>query len=986
MATPQPRGWLTSFRTELTEMTASTRLMIPGQLLRQQRVERPWLTERLEDFMLGDGRFLVITGLPGTGKTSSLVDFILDSEDRGAAVFTHFCSRRYVDASVDPYVFVNRLLHQLSMFDPREVGHQRRFGDVTATASAHTNRGLVAGTYIENYEYRSTDLRDSLVRGFIDPLREIARGRPVLIAIDGLDELDIDSSPNILGLLINTLASAPPGVKFVVTVASSHPSTEDMRAAFPMAQIADLSSPSVAEEVDQDMARYAISRGLDETNASVISTYSRGNYAHAVNLADSILNGREISPHAFPLDLSERYAQILRRSFTLCGESLPSVRQVLSLVACAGQPLLLTTVTKILDVSVDDLRGRLAPLAEIFVVHASSITFSHPCLRDLIFSAEDPSSVKSLGLPLNESDAHKAVITYYADTSNWDSYAAACLGGHYVWLLKHTNDSGNVVGLLQCLLQTQRLWGNESDSPQLVVRSVFGALVDAKDGRACLAVFRFVVRYADTLPSGLLSQTARIIGEFFPREAQLEFRRALKLESVAIDLAILDAAAHGDDELASNVYLWVLRHGSTAQVVVAPIALGAVWSVRKAHESMTVLRDLAARVSWRRPRQSKRLLSFIADVCILAYANAPTDQRLMSGISHLWEAIFRDRLILRGVVKLLANAKWLWGIFGSRLARQVFEALDSAAGPGTWEDAGTLFATTGLRIEDCVEMLDVSSLNDGIPEVVHRLTESQNAIHNLLGAQILAVHSIAGHLGAKAYKDLVEQASPRGIQWILGASAVVWEDSPVWTEAWAWDLVSRLRIVEQGEFVVRVGSPWGEFTPVLLGWALAAAREDVDEDSIAERLNGCDARVRTGLLDALTVCAVYRPAYCSSLLIALRRRGAIAGVEFQRCISLAVLCHWNRFPAFPLLESDDYKLLGNSAAIDALYQGMVLIGHFNNGVSEGVNYPVMRRGMLQPIYRFALSGTHRKVAVTKYTQQICRMLIDADFRMLNWVE
>ena len=967
-------------------MTVSTRLTIPRQLLQQQRVERPWLTERLEDFILGEGRFLVITGLPGTGKTSSLVDFILESETRGAAVFTHFCSRRYVDASVDPYMFVNRLLHQLSMFELGEVGHQRRFGDVTATASAHTNRGLVAGTYIEHYEYRSTDLRDTLVRGFIDPLRELTRGRPVLVAIDGLDELDTDSSPNILSLLINTLASAPPGVKFVVTVASSHPSIEDLRAAFPAARIIDLSSPSVADEVDQDMARYAISRGLDESNARVIAAYARGNYAHAVNLADSVLNGREISPRSFPLDLSERYAQILRRSFGLCGESLPSVKKVLSLVASAGQPLPLTTVTKILGVGVDDLRGHLAPLAEIFVVDASSITFSHPCLRDLIFSTENPNSVKSLGLPLNESDAHRAVITYYADTSNWDSYAAACLGGHYVWLLKHTNDSGDVVGCLQRFLQTRRLWGNESDSPQLLIRSVFGALADAREGRACLAVFRSVVRHADDLPSGLLSQMARIIGEFFPREAQLEFREALELQSVAVDLAILDAAAHGDDELASNVYLWVLRHGSTAQVVVAPITLGAVWSVRRAHESMTVLWNLAALVSWRRPQQSKRLLSFIADVCILAYANAPTDKRLMTAISCLWETIFRDRLILRGVVKLLANMKMLWGVFGSRLAQQVFEALDSAVGPDTWEDASTRFAIMDLHIEDCVEMLDVNCPIDGIPQAVHMLTESRNAIHNLLGAQILAVHSIAGHLGAKSYQDLIEQASPRGTQWILGASAVVWDSSPVWTEAWAWDLVSRLRIAGQGEFVVRVSSPWGEFTPVLLGWALAAAREDVDADSIAERLNGCDARVRTGLLDALTVCAVYRPAYCSSLLIALRGRGAIAGAEFQRCISLAVLCHWNQFPAFHLLESDDYKLLGNSAAIGALHQGMALIGHFNNGVSEGVNYPVMRRGMLQPIYRFALTGTPRKIAVAKYTQQICRMLIDADFRMLTWVD
>ncbi|PQM24653.1 hypothetical protein Sfr7A_00010 [Streptomyces xinghaiensis] len=635
---------------------------------------------------------------------------------------------------------------------------------------------------------------------------------------------------------------------------------------------------------------------------------------------------------------------------------------------------------------VDELRGRLAPLAEIFIVEASSITLSHPCLRDLTFSSECANSVKSLGLPLSESDAHRAVITYYEDTANWDSYAAACLGGHYVWLLKHTNDSGDVVGCLQRFLQTRRLWGDESDTPQLLILSVFGALADAREGRACLAIFQSVVRHADDLPSGLVSQTARFIGESFPKEAQLEFRKALELQSVAADLAILDAAAHGDDELASNVYLWVLRHGSAAQVVVAPITLGAVWSVRKAHESMTVLWNLAALVSWRRPQQSKRLLSFIADVCILAYANAPTDQRLMAAISHLWEAIFRDRLILRGVIKLLANMKMLGGVFGSRLAQQVFEALDSAVGSGTWEGASTLFAAMDLNIEDCVEMLDVNCPNDGILQAVHMLTESRNAIHNLLGAQILAIHSISGHLGENSYQDLIEQASPRGTQWILGASAVVWDSSPVWTEAWAWDLVSQLRIVEQGEFVVRVRSPWGEFTPVLLGWALAAAREDIDADSIAERLNGCDARVRTGLLDALMVCAVYRPAYCSSLLIALRGLGAIADADFQRCISLAVLCHWNRFPAFPLLESDDYKLLGNSSAIGALHQGMALIGHFNNGVSEGFNYPVMRRGMLQPIYRFALIGTPRKIAVAKYTQQICRMLTDADFRMLQWVE
>jgi len=292
-------------------------------------VGREWLFARIQRWLESGPRALLIEGDAGSGKSAFAVELL--KRNSGSRILAyHFCNAFSLE-TVNPRRFVRSIAAML--------------GGTIAAYGQHLRGAELLATM-------QSDPATMLLRGVLDPLRDIPMSGNHFIVVDGLDEAAAAagapvSEPSIPLLLAGALKDFPPWLKLIAT------SRPDDRVG-PLFQDAEriLLAGSEAEQ-REDLRRYIERRLSTDVPASVgpgataladiaaaLAARSAGNFQYADSVIAALRDG-EIVPSELdrlPRGLVRLYYEQAERRFSAPG-AFRRAEIVLSVMLAAREPL-----------------------------------------------------------------------------------------------------------------------------------------------------------------------------------------------------------------------------------------------------------------------------------------------------------------------------------------------------------------------------------------------------------------------------------------------------------------------------------------------------------------------------------------------------------------------------------------------------------------------------------------------------------------------
>jgi energy-coupling factor transporter ATP-binding protein EcfA2 len=189
-------------------LTNMERVTIPNDIARRAEnfAGRLWVLQEVLDWLdKGTERFFLITGEPGSGKTTLtawLAGAGIPPEDleaahslervRNAWHAAHFCLAEGRRGTVNPACFAQSLAKQLAdrHEDYAKAALQILAPEITISQQARENRGQMVGAHIENLIVGHANVEDIYERVVCEPLKTICERQPnlcIFILVDALD-------------------------------------------------------------------------------------------------------------------------------------------------------------------------------------------------------------------------------------------------------------------------------------------------------------------------------------------------------------------------------------------------------------------------------------------------------------------------------------------------------------------------------------------------------------------------------------------------------------------------------------------------------------------------------------------------------------------------------------------------------------------------------------------------------------------------------
>jgi hypothetical protein len=468
---------------------------------------RAWLLDEILAWAGQDtGRFLVISGEPGSGKTA-LAAWLLSAgplpEDAAAGQklatirdlwgAAHFCVAR--SGRLDPATFAEALARQLAQGYPDFAAAVVEHNDPTINLQQEVpqNWGTIVGVHIENFIV-SANPRDGYNRLVRQPLQLLAAGQPNLrlfILVDALDEALTYGEPNIFTLLTES-ADLPPSVRFLVTTRNVSQIVDKL----PGAARYDLSSAAYTGRANEDIATYVrqwqslASRAwspapaatvagrpeLSEVMVEQIVARAEGNFLYArFLLQEFIARGLSLDLSRLPAGLYGLYADYLERivsgpratevGASWLGDYQPILGRLSVALPAAPPPLLPEWLAQDQG-RVNRLLNEVKPVTEYDPADEGGYRLYHRSLGDFL-ATDDLRQDRTAGEPILNNyhtppaTQHEAIINYYLDNfkEDWtacDKYGLRQLATHLSARLamekkaaKRRQWAGELYGLVQ---------------------------------------------------------------------------------------------------------------------------------------------------------------------------------------------------------------------------------------------------------------------------------------------------------------------------------------------------------------------------------------------------------------------------------------------------------------------------------------------------------------------------------------------------------
>ena len=235
---------------------------------------REWLFDRLDAWLAGPGRCLMIEGDTGTGKTAVVAELIRRNPGRRLLAY-HFCTP--AASTLDPISAVKSLA-----------------GMLATGVDAYAER-LQSGTL--GNALTGKDAAAMLGEGVLEPLRKVAMVGSYYLVVDALDEAFAGGNGALPVLLAGALPQFPSWLKLVVTSRPHH----QIRGLFGAAEWSSLSDGSASS---QDDLRAFVARRLDEPSIThivgadqrdaaigLVEASAAGNFQYAGSVLEALVSG-----------------------------------------------------------------------------------------------------------------------------------------------------------------------------------------------------------------------------------------------------------------------------------------------------------------------------------------------------------------------------------------------------------------------------------------------------------------------------------------------------------------------------------------------------------------------------------------------------------------------------------------------------------------------------------------------------------------------
>ncbi len=403
----------------------------------------------------------------------------------------------------------------------------------------------------------------------------------------------------------------------------------------------------------------------------------------------------------------------------------------------------------------------------------------------------------------------------------------------------------------------------------------------------------------------------------------------------------------------------------------------------------SMMHELVARASWRRPQEAIRIAHFVLDWCITLYINHCDRDEVAKQVADLFHALIVDRLRLDRINLGTRFDRIVLRIVASVFARPILE----------WtlmEDPRYFFrrpASERRMLASAAPLVDPAADLAAAEDLIARMLNSK--VNALCGTAtlVLAVHACAQFDRCEnLHRRLFDTLDEHGRAWQLIGFSVLLPETP---RAWIGLLEEMTRRIWEGDtrpadqddrgfqardlLCVPLGLAYGKRGGGMALFEQWLAREVAREghEAAARLVAGLGA---VGFYYPRDVLAALAPHLKALVAQSVTREALVEALATIRTL------HFDLVDTFMFragLDESFYRKVAVATDVHLVNGFMLTLGLYNNAVHQCLHYPRMRRWLTRfPLERLSEVDSAGDF-VTDYAAQALRMAREANFHLLE---
>jgi hypothetical protein len=984
---------------------------LAGEL--ERTIPRPWILEAIYDWLAGPDRYFVLSGGPGTGKTTMACLALSSAMREGDTVewaASHFCSNRLSGYSLHPRQFANRLHSSLASRYPQAFLQSHGAGtplmSLNSTVSAESIAGSATGIQLNISELNivSRSVSDYFEAAIVEPLTTLAEMAPqqqVRIVVDGLDEAVTYTGTSIVSLLQEFASAVPRNCRVLLTTQNYASIIDPFRRSARDLVHLDLSDPRHRQRVKADVQELAVATlaredigepGRRDDLSAAVAGMAGGNFLQAAGLLREAAGGAEDLTTGGASDMDDYYLGIFQRLQSATGpsadEAMSRRLRVLHTLAILPYPISISQLAYLLDwetSKVATVLSEIQVLLEPSPTHAR-VRLEHPAVnRFLLAPTLSRYRVNPYGVA--EADVQESTVARLvrglassAPSTSPRPYPLAALAFHLKRLRELDGArAGRYLTRERLFLLARSIATGPADLPDPA--AALSAVLDVSDDPPILTVVCLAA--AESSSPALRS----VVVDALQRAAKRDQRTTERIVKAILSTDNTNSWTTGlatilrlDAAVRQRLIAWVATTASPQVRAFAGYLLYTLSGGNAKLLASEMLNAVVDTISVVHPRRTRRVLEFLSNVSITAYTNNCDDPDLAVATSDLWREVTVNRLHFSAFNRPLLERP-LVSITAEQLAGRI------AGNPILASELGLLDDEQKSLVRELTPALTPAVSLRSVVEPLRRGFDSPGWLVRILSGCVLAIQAVVDFDSSRpAMEELFEAGAGPSRLWQLTSMAVLIRATP---PAWVDHLEAlQRRLWAENAGTVNAHAASGDFGmhlfTVPLPLALAkAGRPGIEH--VEYFLERSEHAAQRALIEGVTVAGLYYPHFALETLGALRR-GARRDALRDLALSRIHFMHPTLVDLFVQESSVDLRTTPREhREIGFAWSHIDVLGLYNNAVHQAIHYPRMRNTLLQGAFLDLAESRDVKDFVKAYAPRVLKLLRDTDYQLTEWM-